>query len=92
MKSQMLEKKVTNVGDISMPCSTRRKCHGNNFNQLPLKAAAPERAIPYPINTDAGVAKRANRVEFAAAKEARSPALPVAVVNQSTASLNKKGT
>ena len=57
-----------------------------------MKAEAPERAIPYPIRTAAGVANKANKVEFAVVKEAREPALPVAVVNQSTASLKRKGT
>jgi len=53
-----------------------------------LKAEAPERAIPYPIKTAAGVAKSVIIVGV----EATAPALPVAVFNQSTASLNKKGT
>lgn len=59
---------------------------------VPLKAEAPERAIPYPIKTEAGVANRANCVELAAEKDARVPAFPVAVVNQSTASLKRNGT
>lgn len=59
---------------------------------VPLKAEAPMRAIPYPIKTAAGVAKRAKAVELAAVKEARAVALPEAVVSQSTASLKRKGT
>lgn len=61
-------------------------------SNVPLKAAAPARAIPYPTKTAAGVTKRAKAVELALVKEARAVALPVAVVNQSTASLNRKGT
>lgn len=59
---------------------------------VPLKAEAPVRAIPYPIKTETGVAKRANWVELAAVKEASAVALPVAELNQSTASLKRKGT
>jgi hypothetical protein len=44
------------------------------------------------MRTEAGVAKRARRVELAVVKEARAAALLVAVVNQSTASLKRKGT
>jgi hypothetical protein len=44
------------------------------------------------MRTEAGVAKRARKVELAAVKEARAVALPVATVNQSTASLKRKGT
>lgn len=57
-----------------------------------MKADAPERAIPYPTKTEAGVAKRANAVELLAAKEAKAAAFPEEVVNQSTASLKRKGT
>lgn len=60
--------------------------------EVPLKADAPDRAIPYPIKTAAGLTKRANAVELAVVNSARALALPVAVVNQSTASLNKNGT
>lgn len=59
---------------------------------VPLKAEAPVRAIPYPIKTAAGVAKRTKAVELAVVKEARAVALPVAVVSQSMASLKRKGT
>lgn len=59
---------------------------------VPLKAEAHERAMPYPIKTEAGVAKRAKALELAVVKEARAVALPVAVVSQSTASLKRKGT
>jgi hypothetical protein len=59
---------------------------------VPLKAEAPVRAIPYPIKTAAGVAKKANAVELEVVKEARAVAFPVAVVSQSTASLKRKGT
>lgn len=54
---------------------------------VPLKAEAHERAIPYPIKTAAGVAKRAKAVELGGVKT-----LPVAVVSQSTASLKRNGT
>lgn len=59
---------------------------------IPLKAEAPERAIPYPTKTAAGLTNKAKAVELAVVKEARAVAFPVVVVNQSTASLNKKGT
>lgn len=59
---------------------------------VPLKAEAPERAIPYPIKTAAGVPNRAKAFELAVVKEARAVAFPVAVVSQSTASLKRKGT
>lgn len=61
-------------------------------NDKPLKAAAPDRAIPYPIRTATGVAKRDTADELATVNSARAPAFPVAVVNQSTANLNKNGT
>lgn len=57
-----------------------------------MKAEAPMRAIPYPIKTAAGVAKTAREVELAVVKAAREVAFPDAVVNQSTASLKRKGT
>ena len=57
-----------------------------------MNKEAPARAIPYPTRTAAGLTKRARTVELAVVKEARALALPVAVVNQSTASLNRKGT
>lgn len=49
------------------------------------------RAIPYPIKTAAGVAKTATEVEWEVVKAAREVAFPD-VVNQSTASLKRKGT
>lgn len=60
--------------------------------EVPLKADAPDRAIPYPIKTAAGLTKRAKTVELAVVNSASALALPVAVDNQSTASLNKNGT
>ena len=60
--------------------------------EIPLKAEDPARAIPYPTKTAAGLQKIAKAVELAAVKEARALAVPVTVVNQSTASLNMKGT
>lgn len=59
---------------------------------IPLKAAEPVRAMPYPIKTAAGLTKNARAEEFEAVKEARASAFPVVVVNQSTASLKRKGT
>lgn len=59
---------------------------------IPLNAEAPARAIPYPTKTEAGVKNKAKAVELAVVKEARAVAFPFVVVNQSTASLNKKGT
>lgn len=59
---------------------------------LPVQADTPDRAIPYPIRTAAGLAKRANRVALASVNDASEVSAPARAASQSTASLNKKGT
>lgn len=57
-----------------------------------MQADAPDRAIPYPIKTAAGLTNKAKRVELALVNDAIAVSEPVIAESQSTASLNKKGT
>lgn len=59
---------------------------------LPVQADTPDRAIPYPIRTAAGLAKRANRVALVSVNDASEASAPPRAASQSIASLNKKGT